>query len=317
VVALNSGTAALHLAMKILGVQKNDEVMASTFTYVATINPILYEGGIPVFVDSEAESWNINPNLLEKALLDRHGKGKVPKAMLVVHTYGNPASMHHIIELSQHYRVPIIEDAAEGLGSTFNGKHVGTLGSMGVLSFNNNKIATTFGGGALLTDNEDFYRKAIFWASQSREDLPYYKHYEVGYNYRMGPLNAAYGLSELEVIGSKVQMRRNNFEVYRKELGEMGLFQQELSGASSNRWLSAMNFKSARQNPEWMSKLVDDGIEIRMLWNPMHKQPLLQHFEQYTDHTSEQLFTSGFCLPSGIDENQQQIVIDSVKKLRS
>jgi dTDP-4-amino-4,6-dideoxygalactose transaminase len=127
--------------------------------------------------------------------------------------------MHRISELSQHYRVPIIEDAAEGLGSTFNGKHVGTLGSMGVLSFNNNKIATTFGGGALLTDNEDFYRKAIFWASQSREDLPYYKHYEVGYNYRMGPLNAAYGLSELEVIGSKVQLRRNNFEVYRKELG--------------------------------------------------------------------------------------------------
>lgn len=302
VVALNSGTASIHLALKALDVGKDDEVLTSTFTYVASVNPVVYQGGIPVLIDSEADTWNMDPALLEAAIRDR---GKKPKAIIVVHGYGVPAKMNDIITIAQKYRIPVIEDAAEALGSTFQGSHLGTLTEVGILSFNNNKIVTTYGGGALLTNNEKIYRQVLHWASQSRENKSYYEHLEIGYNYRMSPLNAACGLAQLEEFNPLLRDKKRVSELYKKEFSVNPdvHFVRESEGTSSNHWLTTILIKSLKKTGitiEQIQRILQDhGIETRPLWKPMHLQPLYKAAPFYGTIISEQLFYEGLCLPSG------------------
>ena len=299
VVALNSGTAAIHLGLKAVGVKENDEVLVSTFTYVATVNPILYLGARPVFIDVEENSWNMDPELLEIAIKERISKGVKPKAILVVHNYGMPAMMEEIMTIANRYEIPVVEDAAEALGSRIGDKCVGTFGKVGVLSFNNNKILTTYGGGAILTDDNTLARKILFWAGQSRESKLFYEHKELGYNYRMGPLNAAVGLSKIAHLENEIRERRESFERYRQLLGKYGFeFQVEKPGFFSNRWLSAACLDNGL-DVEAISKILDNqSVETRRTWNPMHKQPLFQSYPYYSKfNISEMLFSKSICLP--------------------
>jgi len=283
VVALSSGTGAIHLALKAVGVGSQDEVIVSTFTYVATINPILYLGARPIFIDVEGQSWNMDPELLEIAIKDRINKGSKPKAILVVHTYGMPARMEQIMNISQRYEIPVIEDAAEALGSTIGGKSVGTFGKIGILSFNNNKILTTYGGGAILTEDGGVAERILFWAGQSRESKLYYEHKELGYNYRMGPINAAVGLSKMDKLESEISLRRRCFEVYNQALAINGFhFQQERPRHFSNRWLSTVCLRN-NSEVEVMSKILGDhGVETRRVWKPMHQQPVFKDAPFYS-----------------------------------
>jgi dTDP-4-amino-4,6-dideoxygalactose transaminase len=312
--ALNTGTAAIHLALRLLGVGSGDEVLTSTFTYVATANPILYVGGVPVFIDSERETWNMDPDLLETAVKDRIKKGKKPKAILVVHCYGMPAMMSEIASISRQYEIPIIEDAAEALGSTIDGKHVGTFGAIGVLSFNNNKIVTTYGGGALLTNSDNFYKTAQFWASQSREDMLYYLHKEQGFNYSMSPLNAACGLSQLKDLQNKVDARRATYHAYKKNLMSDGVeFTEEKDGFFSNRWLTTVILKDEKVQSKASKELLGAGIEIRPVWNPMHKQPLFKDCKGYLNGVSDELFSRALCLPSHNGDEITALVADQLR----
>ncbi len=300
VVALNSGTAAIHLALKVLGVTAEDNVPISTFTYVGSVNPILYQGANPVFIDSEEATWNLNPDLLEKCLKDLSHKGKLPKAMIVVHAYGMPAQMEQITLISKEFGVPIIEDAAEALGGLYKGLPLGSIGDIGVLSFNNNKSMTTFGGGALLTRSHDVYEKVKFLATQAREALPFYEHKEVGFNYRMSPLNAACGIAQIEKIISIVEQRRNVFERYERLLkSEEIKFQEEPKDFFSNRWLTTILFKTGIDPLDVQKKLEENNIESRPLWKPMHMQPVFKDAHCYGGSVSEGLFKAGLCLPSG------------------
>ena len=300
VIALSSGTAAIHLALKAVGVGSNDEVIVSTFTYVATINPILYLGARPIFVDVERQSWNMDPELLEIAIKDRINNGLKPKAILVVHTYGMPARMEEIMSISKKYEIPVVEDAAEALGSGIGGKSVGTFGKIGIVSFNNNKILTTYGGGAILTEDAGVAEKILFWAGQSRESKMYYEHKELGYNYRMGPINAAVGLSKIDRLESEISQRRGCFEVYNKALGIPGFhFQIEIPGHFSNRWLSTVCLRNKSELEAISKMLFDQGIETRRVWKPMHQQPVFKDSPFYGSAVSEELFSTGLCLPSG------------------
>ena len=299
VVALNSGTAAIHLGLKAVGVKENDEVLVSTFTYVATVNPILYLGARPVFIDVEENSWNMDPELLEIAIKERISKGVKPKVILVVHNYGMPAMMEEIMTISNRYEIPVVEDAAEALGSKIGSKFVGTFGKIGILSFNNNKILTTYGGGAILTDDNTLARKILFWAGQSRESKLFYEHKELGYNYRMGPLNAAVGLSKIAHLENEIRERRESFERYRQLLGKYGFeFQVEKPGFFSNRWLASASLSNQPNIPILVERLDRQGIETRRVWNPMHKQPLFDRYDFLTkNHVSEDLFSKSICLP--------------------
>ena len=299
-VALNSGTAAIHLALKALSVSVGDTIPVSTFTYIGSVNPIFYVGAQPVFVDSEELTWNMDPIRLEKCLSDLSSKGKLPKAIIVVHAYGMPAKMNELKSISTSYNVPVIEDAAEALGSTYRDKPVGNLGDIGVLSFNNNKSITTFGGGALLTRSKAIYDKVKYWATQAREQLPYYEHREVGYNYRMSPLNAAYGVAQLEKVTVTIEQRRSVFKRYRNLLESEGVkFLHEPDGFYSSRWLSTVAFKRGIDPLKIQLKLKEEGIESRPLWKPMHLQPIFNQLPCYGGEVSEQLFSTGLCLPSG------------------
>lgn len=301
--ALNSGTAAIHLGLKALGVTAGDVVLVSSFTYVASVSPVIYLGATPVLIDAEATTWNMDPILLEEAIKDLLRKGKKPKAILVVHVFGMPACMKELQTIAAKYEISILEDAAEALGSSYEGKHVGTLGEAGILSFNNNKLLTTYGGGVLLTNKEEVYRKARRWANQAREDKPFYEHAEAGYSYRMGPLNAATGLSQIEHLTAAIQERRQLYEQYRKDLSACNItFFDEPEGYRSNRWLSTIvldkdgiRFAAA----DVVNCLMTDGIEARYLWNPMHRQPAFKHCASYLSGVSDRLFETGICLPSG------------------
>jgi dTDP-4-amino-4,6-dideoxygalactose transaminase len=315
VVAVNSGTAALHLSLKALQVQENDEVLTSTFTYVGSVNPIVYERAIPIFIDSEIITWNMDPELLEKAILERNQK---PKAILVVHSYGMPANMDALLSISKKYGVPVLEDAAEAIGSLYNGKHLGTLGDIGVLSFNNNKIITTYGGGAVLTRDESVYNRIKHWASQSREDKPYYEHREIGYNYRMGSINAAAGLASLKNFRERIESSRQKFNRYQEQLHSINdfYFNSEPDGYYSNRWLSTMQVVKKDFDVESLINFLKrDGIETRPFWNPMHQQPVFDRFPSYLNGNSELLFRGGICLPSSFHftEPQQSRVIDLLR----
>ncbi|MEP2669852.1 MAG: DegT/DnrJ/EryC1/StrS family aminotransferase [Cyclobacteriaceae bacterium] len=295
-VALNSGTAALHLALKLLNTGPGDLVLVSTFTYVASVSPILYCGAEPVFIDSERETWNMDPQLLEDALKDLESLNKRPKAIIVVHAYGMPAKMMEIMAIAEKWGVPVIEDAAEAFGATINNQWAGTFGQMGIYSFNNNKSVTTFGGGALITKNHEWAEKARKWAAHARENKPYYEHIELGYNYAMSPLSAAYGLMEADAWKTKIEARRELFSNYRVSLSDHVTSQNELQGAKSSRWLSTFRLKN-KQN---ITQLIDNQeFEIRKVWNPMHRQGVFREAKSWLNGTSDDLFESAVCLPSG------------------
>lgn len=310
--ALVSGTSALHLALIILGVKAGDEVICQSFTFSATANPIIYQGAKPVFIDSEPETWNMDPDLLEEAIKDRLSKGIKPKAIIVVHLYGMPAKMNDILSIASKYEIPLIEDAAEALGSKYMGKSCGTFGDMGVLSFNGNKIITTSGGGALISKNEEFIKTARFLSTQARDKAPHYQHSHIGYNYRMSNVVAGIGRGQLEVIGDRVARRRSNNEFYRTFLSSFdGIkFHTELPGMRSNYWLTSIlidSSKSKRITREALRLgLESENIESRPLWKPMHMQPIFSGAPAYVNGFSEFAFTNGLCLPSGSNLSEEE-----------
>ena len=321
VAALSSGTASLHLALIILGVKAGDEVICQSLTFSASANPIMYQGATPVFVDSEPKTWNMSPDLLEVAIKDRLMKGKKPKAIIVVHLYGMPAEMDRIMGISRKYQIPVIEDAAEALGSTYKGQKLGTFGDMAILSFNGNKIITTSGGGALVSKNEDWIIKSRFLATQARDIAPHYEHSQVGYNYRMSNICASIGRGQMEVLPLRIYQRRKNFTHYTRLLGNISniQFQNEPDDTFfSNHWLSAITLEDEEgriTNDMLRLTLAEDNIEVRPVWKPMHMQPVFSEFPFYGDGTSEHLFKIGLCLPSGsnLTEYEIRMVISKIK----
>lgn len=322
--ALSSGTAAIHLALILSGVKEGDTVFCSTLTFVASANPILYEKARPVFIDSDRESWNMCPQALERALTEAYHIGRLPKAVIVVNLYGQMAKMEEITYLCHKFRVPLIEDAAESLGSTYNMRPGGTFGSFGVFSFNGNKIITTSGGGMLTSNSTSAINKARFLATQSKDQALHYQHSEVGFNYRMSNLSAGVGRAQLLVLNDRVKAKRAVFNKYYNELaGVPGIeFMPELAGTMSNRWLTALtvNEKQAGfSNLTLLKSLAKENIEARPVWKPLHLQPLFEGAEYYPHSkelsVSEELFNSGICLPSGtnMSDEDQQRVIDCIK----
>ena len=318
---LSTGTAALHLALILLNVRPGDEVICSTFTFVASANPILYCEATPVFIDSERSSWNMDPNLLREAIKDRiRITRKKPKVILVVHLYGMPADMQSIMSVADEFEIPVLEDAAEALGSTYDGQHCGTFGKIGVYSFNGNKIITTSGGGALISGDESLCRKATFLATQARDEAPHYQHSQIGYNYRMSNISAGIGLGQMEVLDERIAKRRENNNFYRSAFVNVEgvTFLTEPSECfRSNYWLTTILL-----NPEETGgvtkealrlQLKGDGIESRPLWKPMHLQPLFDSYPCYCNGTSELLFDKGLCLPSGstLTECQLESIVTS------
>ncbi|GAB2989294.1 DegT/DnrJ/EryC1/StrS family aminotransferase [Cyclobacterium sediminis] len=299
--ALSSGTAALHLALILLDVKANDEVLCQSLTFSASANPITYQGAKPVFVDSEQESWNIDPELLREAILDRTAKGSKPKAIIVVHLYGMPAKMKEIITIAKEFDIPVIEDAAEALGSSLDGQAIGTFGDLAILSFNGNKIITTSGGGALVSKNENWIQKARFLATQARDPAPHYQHSEIGYNYRMSNVCAAIGRGQMEVLDNRVKSRRENFDFYKKALQDISeiKFLEEPRGFYSNRWLTTVLFQETSRREIVRLALEKVNIESRPLWKPMHLQPVFKNETSFLNGGSQNLFDKGLCLPSG------------------
>ncbi|ASK63721.1 pyridoxal phosphate-dependent aminotransferase [Virgibacillus phasianinus] len=320
-VAVNSGTAAIHLALSLLSVTKGDKVFCSTLTFVASANPILYQGAEPVFIDSEPDTWNMSPTALRKALNEAALKGKLPKAVIIVNLYGQSARMDELQLICNYYGIPIIEDAAESFGSTYKDKASGTFGKYGIYSFNGNKIITTSGGGMLVSDEKETMRQARYLATQARDSAPYYQHSVVGYNYRMSNLLAGVGRAQLHVLESRVDARRRIFDRYYHALADLpGVnFMPELAGTRSNRWLTALTIReeklgvSVRQIVESMNKA---NIEARHVWKPLHLQPLFKDAAYYShtedEHIAEDLFQTGICLPSGsnMTEKEQNSVIN-------
>ncbi|MBL7853027.1 MAG: aminotransferase class I/II-fold pyridoxal phosphate-dependent enzyme [Cyclobacteriaceae bacterium] len=314
-VAVSSGTAAIHLALKLAGVRPGDWVLAPTFTYVATINPIRYLGAEPILIDAEEETWNLDPGLLREAILDALKQGKRPAACLVVNTYGTPSHWGEVKALCREHGIPVIEDAAESLGAAVDRQPSGSLGDIGITSFNNNKVITCFGGGAVLLKDQQQTERVLYWATQARSALPYYEHREVGYNYRMSPLQALWGLTELPELDERVRKRRAVFQRYREELGDLiTKTQHEDVGAYSNRWLSSFIFRGERALA-LQQHLLEQRIESRPLWNPMHHQPAFSDVKAYRNGVSDRLFRSGICLPSGHEllGSDQKKVVDSVR----
>lgn len=301
--ALSSGTAAIHLALIILNVKVGDEVICQSFTFSGSCNPILYQGATPVFVDSEPDTWNMDPTLLRESIQYRIDKtGRKPKAIIVVHLYGMPAKMDEVMAISREFSIPVIEDAAEALGSTYKGKPCGSMGDFGILSFNGNKIITTSGGGALLANNEAWIKKARFLATQAREPFPHYEHKEIGYNYRLSNVCAGIGLGQLEVIADRVKARREIHSFYKQNLNQIGKigFNAEPEGHFSNRWLTTILLDGNSMLPEKVRlELEKHDIESRPLWKPMHMQPIFKSYPYYGTNVAERLFYQGLCIPSG------------------
>ena len=306
VVALSAGTAALHLGLVLLGVQAGDEVICQSFTFAASANPITYLGATPVFVDSEAETWNMCPKLMEQAIVDRVKQtGKKPKAIIPVHLYGMPAKMDEIMEIANRYEIPVLEDAAEALGARFDGQNCGTFGSFGVLSFNGNKMITTSGGGALVCKSTESAGQAMFYATQARDEAPHYQHTKIGYNYRMSNICAGIGRGQMEVLDAHVARRRAIHTLYTDLLSTMPgitVLQNPSAKFESNFWLTCIVVDAAVAGftrEDARLALEADNIESRPLWKPMHMQPVFAEAPFYGDGTSEQLFEDGLCLPSG------------------
>lgn len=311
VAALSSGTAALHLALIILGVQAGDEVLCQSMTFSASANPIVYQGATPIFVDSEPQTWNICPKALEAAIQDRIAKGKKPKAIIVVHLYGMPAQMDALKTIAETYQIPIIEDAAEALGSTYKGQKCGTFGEMGILSFNGNKIITTSGGGALVCQSQAQKDKAVFLSTQARDNAPHYQHSEIGYNYRMSNICAGIGCGQMEVLDQRVAQRRANHEFYKSlfsDIEGVTVFSEPSADYFSNHWLSAILIdpeKAGFTREDLRLRFLEDNIESRPLWKPMHLQPVFANAPYYGGKVAKNLFNNGLCLPSGSNLTDQ------------
>ena len=320
--ALSSGTAALHIALVLAGVGANDNVFCSSLTFVATANPITYLGAQPVFIDSDRKSWNMDPALLIETLKQRDRLGKLPKAVVVVHLYGQSADINPILEICDRYEIPLIEDAAEALGATYKGKSPGTFGKMGIYSFNGNKIITTSGGGMLVSDEPALIEKARFLATQARDPAPHYQHSEIGYNYRLSNVLAGIGRGQLQVLDERVAARRHNFETYFQALGELpGVeFMPEAEFGRSTRWLTCLTIDPALFgcDREYIRlTLAQHQIESRPVWKPLHLQPVFADTECIGGKVSEDLFERGLCLPSGsnLTPEDLQRVIRTIKDI--
>ncbi|MEO9021792.1 MAG: aminotransferase class I/II-fold pyridoxal phosphate-dependent enzyme [Ginsengibacter sp.] len=313
VAALSSGTAALHLSLILLDVQPGDEVICQSMTFSASANPIRYLGATPVFIDSERDTWNMDPVLLEKAIKDRMAKGKKPKVIIPVHLYGMPAKMNQILGIAKKYEIPVVEDAAESLGSSLHGIRCGTFGEMGILSFNGNKIITTSGGGALVSKNEDYIKKATFLATQARDAAPHYQHSQIGYNYRLSNICAGIGRGQMEVLPERIKQRRANFFYYRDQLKEIpGIsLLTEPEGFYSNHWLTTILVHPEKTGgvtrEDIRLALEKENIESRPLWKPMHLQPVFEGCPYYGNGISEELFKDGLCLPSGSNLTSKEL----------
>ena len=314
--ALSSGTSALHLALILLGVKAGDTVFCQSITFSASANPIAYQGAIPVFIDSEIDTWNMDPLLLRTALEEAKINSKLPKAIIPVHLYGMPAKMNELLSIANEYGVPVIEDAAEALGSSIENKPCGSFGEFGVLSFNGNKIITTSGGGALISDNAEMIEKARFLATQARDIAPHYQHSHIGYNYRMSNVLAGIGRGQLEVLNDRVEARRSNFDRYRQYFSKHNnagfniQFQEEPDGYHSNRWLTCIlvdpiNNKGLTRE-EIRLDFEAENIEARPLWKPMHQQPIFASTKNYLNGVSDKLFENGLCLPSGSNLTEEE-----------
>ncbi len=322
--ALSSGTAALHLALKLCGVEKGDFVVCQSLTFVATANAILYEGGQPIFVDSEEETWGMDPELLEKSIIHCISLEKKPKAIIPVHLYGMPVKMKEILAVAKKYRIPVIEDAAEALGSSIDGKMCGSLGDYGVVSFNGNKIITTSGGGMLLCDNLRKVEKVKFWATQARDNAPHYQHSELGYNYRMSNILAGIGRGQMEVLDERIEQRRANFDFYKQALqGIKGIsFLKEQAGSKSNRWLTII-VVDPKLTPNGITRedirlaLERENIETRPLWKPMHMQPVFEKAPYFGKGIAMKLFKNGLCLPSGsnLTDAEKERVVKAIENV--
>lgn len=315
VAALQSGTSAIHLALNLVGVNQDDIVLCQSFTFVGSVNPIRYLGAVPNFIDSEVETWNMCPNYLEKAIIKNLKFGKKPKAIIVVNLYGMPAKMLDIMKLSEKYDIPVIEDAAESLGSKINGKMTGCFGDYGILSFNGNKIITTSGGGALLSKDNEKIKRVKYLATQAKQNnFHHYEHTEIGYNYRISNISAAIGLGQLSVLNERIKKRREIHDFYFQILGEVdGIsFLNEPQGFFSNRWLTTIiidKLKFSNIDREKVRiELLKENIESRPLWKPMHMQPIYKNFSFYGADTCEKIFNNGLCLPSGssLDEYDKE-----------
>ena len=310
--ALSSGTAAIHLSLILLGVKPGDHVICQSLTFSASANPIAYQGAIPVFIDSEPDTWNMCPDALKQALKELTAKGKKPKAIIPVHLYGMPARMEEIMQLAGQYEVPIVEDAAEALGSEIKGRRCGSFGKLGVLSFNGNKIITTSGGGALLSDDEALILKARFLATQARDPAPHYQHSQIGYNYRMSNVLAGIGRGQMLVLQDRLAQRRSNFEFYHDLIGGIAgvEFLMEPEGFFSNRWLTTLLVdpqKTGGITPETIRLAFEkENIESRPLWKPMHLQPVFENHPYFGGRVAETLFKKGLCLPSGSNMTEQE-----------
>ena len=323
VAALSSGTAAIHLALILLGIKENDEVLVSSFTFSATVNPIIYQKAIPIFIDSEKETWNMDSELLESAIIDRIRKGKKPKAIVLVHLYGMPAKIDEILEIANKYGIPVIEDAAEALGSEYKGQKLGTFGKFGILSFNGNKIITTSGGGALISNDKESIEKARFLATQARDVAPHYQHSQIGYNYRMSNIVAGIGRGQMEVIHNRVKKRRDINNLYKELLSSkkgINFLTEPSEDYFSNYWLTTITLdknKLGKNREDIRLHLEKYNIESRPLWKPMHLQPVFKDFPAYLNGVSKDLFDKGLCLPSGsnLTENDLHGVVNGINEL--
>src|SRR5690554_6748133 len=323
VAALSAGTAALHLALIECGVGVGDEVICQSMTFSASVNPIVYQGATPVFVESESKTWNICPEALETAIQDRIAKGKKPKAIVAVHLYGMPFQVEAILKIAKHYEIPLIEDAAEALGSTYKGKSCGTFGRFGVLSFNGNKIITTSGGGALVCHTLEDKEKAVFLSTQARDNAPHYQHSQIGYNYRMSNICAGIGRGQMEVLNDRVEARRKMNKFYQElfaDIEGVTVFTEPNSDYYSNHWLSAIIVDpkvTGKTREDLRLALLEDNIESRPLWKPMHLQPVFSTSPYYGGKVSEQLFENGLCLPSGsnLTNEERERIAKKIKEV--
>jgi len=323
IAALSAGTAALHLALIECGVEYGDEVICQSMTFSASANPIAYQGAIPVFVDSEPETWNICPIALEEAIQDRISKGKKPKAIVAVHLYGMPFKVDEVIEVANKYEIPVIEDAAEALGSKYKGKACGAFGRFGVLSFNGNKIITTSGGGALVCHTEEDKSKAVFLATQARDNAPHYQHSHIGYNYRMSNICAGIGRGQIEVLNDRVEARRSMTKFYVdlfKDIQGVKVFVEPNQDYFSNHWLAAITVNpdlTGLTREDLRLGLFEANIESRPLWKPMHMQPIFESSPYYGGKVAEELFENGLCLPSGsnLTDLERNLIKNSILRV--
>ena len=323
IAVLSSGTAAIHLALVQLGVSRGDEVLCQTFTFCGSANPIIYQGAKPIFVDSELDTWNMCPNHLEEAIKDRIAKGKKPKAIIIVHLYGMPAKIDELLEVAKRYQIPVIEDAAEALGSTYKGQKCGTFATYSVLSFNGNKIITTSGGGALVCNSKEEKDNTIFYATQARDNAAHYQHSQIGYNYRMSNISAGIGRGQMEVIDKHITLRQKMNAFYQKlfnDIKGVKVFKEPNKNYSSNHWLSCItiendcNFSKA----DFQSAMSEANIETRPLWKPMHLQPVFKDLPYFGNNESETLFNKGLCLPSGsnLTDDDRDRIFNVVSKFK-